>query len=302
MSTAELPPQTFDELSSLLQARLPTMTRTQQNLARWVLSDPEGVAFMTISELANATGVNESTVVRFATALGLDGYPHLTRLCQQRLREHAQMLRRFDTLATLAQADADTDPLVQTATFDQVNISRTFARVDPATWSRAVEALAGRSEVYAFGLRKTYPIAALLGYLLGLVRDRVTTLTLGSGTLPDQLRHIGPDSCFVVTAIHQYPRETVRALQWAREAGAMTIAITDNPASPLARNADCVFYAETAGASVLRSVTAFTSLVQALATAVAIEQGASARPVLEQESRVLEYFETYVGVDAEVPQ
>ena len=61
----------------------------QRLLAERVMADPEGVAFMTVSELATVTGVNESTVVRFASGLGLDGYPGLTRLCRAMLRAEA---------------------------------------------------------------------------------------------------------------------------------------------------------------------------------------------------------------------
>src|SRR5690606_22782933 len=102
MAETNTAPETFDELAALLRTRMPQLTRSQQLLAERVLSDPEGVAFMTVTELAKSVGINESTVVRFAAGLGLDGYPGLARLCRERLREQAQLLRRFANVESLA--------------------------------------------------------------------------------------------------------------------------------------------------------------------------------------------------------
>ena len=73
----------------------------------------------------------------------------------------------------------------------------------------------------------------------------------------------------------------------------MTIALTDNPSSPLAAGADHTFYVETAGVAVLRSLTAFTSLAQALANAVATTGGSSTRAALDVEEALLDELEVY---------
>lgn len=284
-------PQTFDELVRTLQQDFATLTPAQKLLAERLMSDPEGTAFMTITELAAAVGVNEATVVRFATSLGLDGYPGLARLCRERLREQAQLLRRF---GNLEQLEADSrDPLDLAIAFDQANIARTFSRVDRLSWTAAVAALATAPAVAVMGLRKCYGPAFLLGYLLRLVRDDVDVLTPAAGTLTDDLRHLRAGDCFVGIAIHRYTADTVRAFRWAQRVGATTIALTDNPSSPLAIRATHTFYVDTTGVAVLRSVTAFTSLVQALATGVATKRGAEVSSALMVEEELLESFGTY---------
>jgi DNA-binding MurR/RpiR family transcriptional regulator len=246
-----------------------------------------------VGELAAAVDVNESTVVRFATGLGLDGYPGLTRLCRERLREQAQLLRRFSDLERLDQSGDVHDLVARAAAFDQANIARTLARVDPGTWSAAVTALAEAPRVHVLGLRSCYTGAFVLGHLLQVVRDDIATLHPGVGTLVDGLRRVGSHDCFVGIAIHPYSRDTVRGFRWARKGGATTIALTDNPSSPLAREADHSFYVDTTGVAVLRSVTAFVSLAQALANAVAAERGARARSTLTLEEELLEEFQVY---------
>ncbi|HET6949850.1 MAG TPA: MurR/RpiR family transcriptional regulator [Acidimicrobiales bacterium] len=293
-------PASFGELVALLQQRLPALSPAHRLLAERVLADPEGVAFMTVSELAGAVGVNESTVVRFATGLGLAGYPGLTGLCRAMLRAEAQLVRRFTHLEALAATPGEPlapavahDPLELAAAHDQANVARTFARVDRAAWAAAVTALAEAPRVHVIGLRKCHGPAVLLGYLLRLVRDDVVTLAPAAGDLVDELRRVREGDAVVGIAIHRYTRDTVRAFRWAGAAGATTVALTDTPASPLAALADHPFYVDTTGVAVLRSVTALTSLAQALANAVAAERGGATRDTLAVEERLLDEFGVY---------
>ncbi|MET8178639.1 MurR/RpiR family transcriptional regulator [Streptomyces sp. NPDC005336] len=289
--TPQSPPQTYDELLAALHQRGSSLTPSQRLLADRVMADPEGVAFMTVSELASAVGVNEATVVRFATSLGLDGYPGLTRLCRVRLREQAQLLRRYDSLEQLGTDGGDL--LESAVALDRANIARTFARIDPETWEAAVEALADAPRVHVMGLRKCHAPAYLFGYLLRMLREDVEIVTGGAGTLTYELRRVQEGDCFVALSIHRYSAETVRATAWARSRGARCLALTDNPSSPLVGSAEHVFYVDAAGPSVLRSLTAFTSLVQALAADVAKRRGHEARSSLLQEEELLEEFGAY---------
>lgn len=291
-------PRTFEEFVTRLQADFAGLTRSQKLLAERVMADPEGVAFMTVSELASATGVNEATVVRFAAGRGLDGYPGLTRLCREHLREQAQLLRRYNHLEQLTGDGGDL--LERAVAFDRANIARTFSRIGRADWDAAVHALSEAPRVHVLGLRKCHAAAYLLGYLLRMLRDDVETLTLGAGTLTDELRRVREGDCFVAVSVHRYSAETVRAFSWARSRGAVCLALTDNPASPLAQDADHAFFVEASGVSVLRSMTAFTSLVQALAAAVAHARGHEVRSSLLREEELLERFGTY-GADIPRP-
>jgi len=279
------------------------LSRSHRLLAERVLADPEGVAFMTVSDLAAVVGVNESTVVRFAAGLGLKGYPGLIRLCRGKLSEEAQLLRRFTNVEALAGGggagagdgggEGIGGPLELAAAFDQANVARTLARVDPAAWSAAVATLAGAPRVHVLGLRKVHAVAFLLSYLLGMVRDGVHMLSPASGTLVEDLRRVQPGDCFVGISIHRYIRETVEGFRWAKAAGATTVALTDNAASPLVPDADHVFYVDTAGVAVLRSVTGFVALAQALGNAVAAERGDEARATLGIEEDLLDRFGVY---------
>jgi DNA-binding MurR/RpiR family transcriptional regulator len=285
-------PATYDDLALRLQQGLDQLTPSHRRVAERVLADPEGVAFMTVTDLANAVGVNESTVVRFATGLGLKGYPGLTELCRERLREQAQLVRRFTSSTTLDTA-ANGDLLDLSVAFDQANVVRTLTNVDREAWAATVTALARAPRVHVLGLRKSHAVAYLLAYLLRMVRDDVAALGSGPGTLVEELRRVWPGDCVVGIAIHRYHRDTVRGFRWAGAQDATTVALTDNAASPLARDADHTFLVDTTGVAVLRSMTGFTSLVQALANAVAVELEPEARSTLTIEENLLSEFDIY---------
>lgn len=284
-------PTTYDELRVRLQHLLPSLAQGQQRIARLLLSDPEGCAFRTIGEMARATKVHESSVGRFSVMLGLDGYPALAKLCRQELAEQAQLVRRFER----AQRDGAGDNLLaRVAEDDQRNLARSFAAIEASTWNKGVDMLATAPAIHVVGLRKCFAVAYLLTYLLHIVRRNVRQIGSTGGILVDELRDLSPDDVFVAVSIYRYSADTLRALTYARERGLKTIALTDNPASPLASAADVVFFAETGGVTLLRSLTAFTTLVQALATAVALRLNKRGRSELLLDEELLDTFDVYV--------
>ena len=275
----------------MLQERLEGFSSGQQRIARLFLSDPEGCAFRTIGETARNAEVHESSVVRFATALGLDGYPGLLGLCRQQISDQAQLLRRFDEAQRHAGPE---DLLTAVASHDQRNLARTYALIDRESWQRAVKLLSKAPAIHVIGLRKCFAVAYLLTYLLHLVRRNVQQLTSASGLLVDQLRDVRDADVLVAISIHRYTVDTLRVLIFAHERGLRTIVLTDNPASPLVPYADVVFYVETSGVTILRSITAFNSLVQALATAVAVELGTRSRSELLLDEELHRTFNAFV--------
>jgi DNA-binding MurR/RpiR family transcriptional regulator len=284
-------PSSFEDLLGTLRDRFDSLSPAHKKLADRVRADPEGIAFMTGSELAGAVGVNEATVARFATTVGLHGYPGLTKLCRERLQDQAQLLRRYDDLEqVVAEGGSVTE---RTVAFDQANIARTFSRIDEATWNSAVEHLANCPAVHVMGLRSCHAPAFLMGYLLGLIRESVWTVGACAGMLTDDLRHVRPGDCFVSMSLHRYSADTVRAAQWAHDGGAHVVTMTDNASSPLATSADDAFFVDTLGTSVLNSMTAFTSLVQAITSGVAQIHGSDVRAALLAEEKMLQEFAVY---------
>ena len=298
-------PKDFSALQRLLQERLDQLPDGRQRIARLVLGDPEGCAFRTISETARLTGVHESSVGRFATSLGLSGYPALTALCRQKLRDRSQLVDRFDSAARLggkATPDHHQGGLLgEVAARDQANLAGTLAAIEPATWDRAVGWLAAGRRIHVIGQRKCFAVAYLMSYLLRLVREEVHQLGAAPGLLVEELRDLAPGDVLVAISIHRYSRDTLTAARRAAQRGARVIALTDYPSSPLARHAGACFYVDTGAVTILRSVVGFVSLVQALATQVAVERGARSRSALKKDEELLAALGVYASDDGPAP-
>ncbi|MEV4126221.1 MurR/RpiR family transcriptional regulator [Nocardia sp. NPDC049707] len=259
-------PTTFQELRVLLQQRLPELADGQQRIARLVLDDPEGTAFRTIGQSAELAGVHRSSLVRFATMLGLPGYPALVELCRRQLAAEAYLVRRPPD----APPTSNDEFFTAITEYDMNNMSRTFARIDRGDWDRAVETLAHASAVHVIGLRRCLAIAYAATHQLQLVRHRVRQLGATARLLTDELRDIESGDALIAVSIRRYSSDTVRAVESAHRRGVTIIALTDDASSPLARIADVTFYVGTGSLTVLRSLTAFIGLVHALVTAVAL--------------------------------
>ncbi|MGH3628336.1 MAG: MurR/RpiR family transcriptional regulator [Sciscionella sp.] len=283
-------PTSYEELRSALQQRMDSLAPGQQRIATLLLTDPDGTAFRTISETAGLADVHQSSLVRFAGAFGLKGYPALVALCRQHLAQEADLVTRF---ARAQQRSGTGEYLSATVEHEQQNLRRTFTRIAPDQWDRTVRLLADADRVHVMGLRKCLPVAQLMSYLLRLVRPGVHQIAPITGALVDDLRDLRPQDVFVAVSIHRYTAETVRAFTEAKRSGLHTVAFTDTAASPLARVADVTFLVDCEGVAILRSVAAFISLVQALATAVALHNGTQSRDELLSDERLLSEFSVY---------
>ncbi|TCP57187.1 RpiR family transcriptional regulator [Tamaricihabitans halophyticus] len=283
-------PRNYDELCERLREKLPQLAAGRRRIAQLILTDPEGTAFRSIAETARLAEVHESSLVRFATSVGLSGYPALVELCRAQLAEQAQLVRRFEQAR---QHGDSTDLLAETVECDQRNLARTFGRLAEQDWERVVGLLADAPNVHVIGLRKCHSVAYLLSYLLRLVRPKVYQLGTQRAALVDELRDLAEGDVLVAASIHRYTADTVRVLAHAQRRGLHTVALTDSAASPLSSHAEVTLRVETAGTGILRSLTAFTALVQALANAVAVRAGARSRDNLRTDEALLDEFGVY---------
>lgn len=281
---------TYDQLVAAIEdRRAKGLTAGQSRIADLFLRDPEGTAFRTISKTAELAEVNQSSVVRFAQSLGLKGYPAVLALCRKHLASEVNLAARFDRIE-----EVGSDNLFSVVVeHERENLNRTYARIDPEMWAEVVQIVATAPRVHTLGLRKCASVAQLLAYLLRLVRPRVFWMQPSEAGLVDELRTLEKGDVFIAASIRRYTSSTVQAMRYAKQKGLITIALTDERSSPLARDADHAFLIETEGATILRSLSVFTSLCQTLATAVALASGAETRSELLVDEQLFAEFSVY---------
>jgi DNA-binding MurR/RpiR family transcriptional regulator len=251
-----------------IEDRLGEMSKGHRHIAHFILQNYNKAAFMTAARLGAEVGVSESTVVRFAGALGFDGYPGLQRALQEVVRGRLTMLQRMELMS-----DVPPDMLLQTVLkADMDNIRSTIGYADTGVFNQVVQKMQEAAGICVMGLRSAAPLAQFLGYYLDFVFPGVQVVINGAGGIYEQMLRIGEKDLFIAISFPRYSRMTVEALKIAREQGAVTVAITDGPASPIYEMADYCLLARSDMDSFVDSLVAPLSLINALVVAVSVQR------------------------------
>ncbi len=255
-----------------------------RKVAELIVASPQEVALSPAARVAERLQISTSTVVRFATALGYDGYPALRRELQDVIRRDLDPARRLSEFAAGPHA---LRPLHRSFQSDADNLAQTEQAVVARDFDAAVALISAARSVYIFGQRSSFGIAHTLSYLLHQTLGTARLLDAARGELPDQLMGIGPGDVFVAISFPRYTRIVVEAMAIAAARKARLIAITDGPLSPLAAQADVVLKANCGGSGFANSNVAAIALVNALVAEVAVQNRARTAEVLAQLEGIL---------------
>ena len=165
------------DILSTLREKEPTFSKGQKRIARYITEDYDKAAFMTASRLGVTVGVSESTVVRFATELGYDGYPHLQRALQEMIRNKLTSVQRME-VAGDRMGGRDVLQTVLHADTDMIRV--TLDEIDRDAFQGAVDALTGAHRIYILGVRSSSALANFLGLYFNLLFDNVTLVHTNS--------------------------------------------------------------------------------------------------------------------------
>ncbi|WP_125114668.1 MurR/RpiR family transcriptional regulator [Agathobaculum sp. Marseille-P7918] len=281
----------MNDLINKIQSELPGFSKGQKQIARFILEHYDKAAFMTASRLGTTVGVSESTVVRFATELGYDGYPHLQRALQEMIRNKLTSVQRMevssdrmggrDVLQTVLHADMDM-------------IRQTLDEIDRDAFQGAVDALIGAKRIYILGVRSSSALSNFVGFYFNLLFENVTLVHTNSvSEIFEQVLRVGPGDVVLGVSFPRYSKRTLSAMQYARDRGARVIALTDSRLSPLARVADHLLLARSDMASFVDSLVAPLSVINALIVAVGMSRRDEIEQTFNKLERIWEEYDVY---------
>ena len=266
------PPASFDSLRESIHARFDRLSPHLQRIARFALDDPNGFALRTVAEIAEATAVQPSSIIRFAQAFGFRGFSDMQRVFRVRLIEGAPDYRE-DILARRVQDPKlrPGDPLAILHEFADANaqsLEQLKADVTRETLIGALDLIHAARDIYVIGLRRAFPVAAYIFY--GLVRSerRCHLLDAVGGMVPQQVATMTGEDLLIAVAFAEYAALTVDVVQDVHIRGIPTLTITDTPWSPLARNASLAFTIRDPDIHPFRSLAAAMCVVQTLIVAL----------------------------------
>ena len=258
------------DLLMTIKNQMPTFSKGQKLIGNYILGHYEKAAYMTAAKLGSLVGVSESTVVRFACELGFDGYPDFQRALQELIRNMLTSVQRIEVTNDLI---GDGDMLEKVLLSDAEKIKRTLENIDRTSFTQAVKKIVSAKNIYIIGVRSSSSLAGFLNFNLRMVFDNVHFVQTTSGSeMFEQIMHIGKEDTIIAISFPRYSSRIINAVEYAKEAGADVIALTDSKRSPIATYADQLLTAESDMVSYVDSLVAPLSIINAIIVAVAREK------------------------------
>ena len=271
-------------------------SKGQRMISKYILENYDKAAFMTAGRLGKAVGVSESTVVRFASELGYDGYPGMRKALQEMIRNRLTSVQRIEAAKDMID---DRNILKAVLSDDIDKLQTTLEELDQDAFNAAVDAILGAKRVYISAMRTSKYLAEFFGFYLNMMMDNVHVVSEDrAAEVYEEMVRIDEGDVFVGLTFPRYSSRAIKAMRYAKENGARTVGITDSQASPYYGVADVCLFAKSEMVSFLDSLVAPLSLVNALIVAI----GASRREALGETFRRLEsvwsQYEVYEKIES----
>ncbi len=233
-----------DDIVRWIRHNHESLSPSQQKVAEFLLKGGINVIHLTITEIAGAVGVNSSTVVRTAQALGFEGFPELQSVLRSQFLNQAKIAQRMQIgsqklIEDLSSGEPENQHLLNAVLRDEVQTLLDLPQHVPThIFDRAVELVDGAKHVYIIGLGASFPLALNFGIVLRYIRPHTTVLTPGIDPIAAQLTPLKAGDLIFSLCFARYTRETLTVMEVGSQRGASVVTVTDSHVSPAAKRAD----------------------------------------------------------------
>ena len=283
------------DILNIIHDNMSSFSKGQKRIAAFIMDSYDKAAFMTASKLGQTVNVSESTVVRFATELGYDGYPKMQKALQKMIRNRLTSVQRIE----MANDQIGNEDVVESVLrSDIAKIRSTLDELDHESFDRAVDSIVNARRIYILGVRSSSALSRFLAFYFNLIFDNV--IEIGSNNVSEdyeQIMRVGKEDVVIGVSFPRYSRRTVKAMEYAHDRGASLVAITDSEASPVAMAADIVLTAKSDMASFVDSLVAPLSLINALIVAVSQRRNRDVADTFRQLEKIWDEYDVYQKID-----
>ena len=280
-----------NELTNRINERYSSMSKGQKLLANYITDFYDKAVFLTAAKLGEVVGVSESTVVRFAAQLGYKGYPEFQKALEEMVRGKLNSIQRMEvTYGRISQSRI----LESVLHADMEKIKGTLEKIDENAFELAVETILNAERIYVVGIRSCAPLASFLAFYLNFMFDNVIQLhTNSSSELFEQMVRIGKDDVIIGISFPRYSMRTLKALEFANNRSAKVITLTDSVHSPMNLYSSCNLIADSDMASIVDSLVAPLSVINALIVALCMRKQDEVADTLEMLEEIWDEYQVY---------
>ena len=282
-----------NELQMRIEEKYRDLSKGQKRVAEYVLDNYDKAVFLTAARLGEVVGVSESTVVRFATQLGYKGYPEFQKALEELVRNRLNSIQRMKvTYGRISQSQI-LETVLQS---DIEKIKQTLNGIDHSAFNQAIDTILNARKIYVLGIRSCAPLAAFMSFYLNLLCDNVIAVnTNSSSEIFEQLIRIGEEDVIIGISFPRYSQRTLKALEFASKRKAKIITLTDSARSPINIYSSCNLIARSDMASIVDSLVAPLSVVNALIVALCMKKQEEVIGTLETLEQIWGEYQVYSG-------
>ena len=269
------------------------MSKSHKVIAAYILEHYEQAVFMTAAKLGEVLGISESTVVRFASGIGYDGYPKFQKALEECVKTKLNSVQKMDAKYG---SSSQSEILTSVLTADIEKLQDTIRNLDATAFDTAVSTILEADTIYIMGLRSNEPLAAFLHFYLNMIRGNVRLInTTSVSETFEQMMHISNKDCFIGISFPRYSMRTLKAMEFANDRNAKVIAITDSIHSPMNLYSSCNLLARSDMVSIVDSLVAPLSVMNALVVALCLKCPQEVKRNLEMLEETWNNYQVYLN-------
>ena len=287
-----------NDLLNRINKHYSKMSKGQKLLATYITDNYDKAVFLTAARMGEIVGVSESTVVRFAMSLGYKGYPEFQKALEELVRNKLNSVQRMDvTYGRISQSEI----LETVLKSDADKLKTTLEKIDHSAFELAVDTILGARNIYIVGIRSCAPLASFLSFYLNLMFDNVRLLhTNSSSEIFEQMVRINEDDVIIGISFPRYSMRTLKALEFANNRSAKVITITDSIHSPMNLYSSCNLIADSDMASIVDSLVAPLSVINALIVALCMKKQKEVAKTLTTLEEIWDEYQVYENDEIDV--
>lgn len=280
-----------NDLTSRINECYGSLSKGQKILATYITDNYDKAVFLTAAKMGQVVGVSESTVVRFATHLGYKGYPEFQKALEEMVRNKLNSIQCMEvTYGRISQSHI-LETVLQS---DQEKIKDTLEHIDEHAFELAVDTIIKAKHIYIVGIRSCAPLAAFMAFYFNLMFENVTLLqTNNSSELFEQMVRISKDDVIIGISFPRYSMRTLKAMEFANNRNAKVITLTDSVHSPMNLYSSCNLIARSDMASIVDSLVAPLSVINALIVALCMKKQGEVAKTLETLEDIWNEYQVY---------
>ena len=269
------------------------MSKSHKKIASYIMDHYDTAVFMTAATLGKEIGISESTVVRFAAGLGYDGYPKFQKALEEWVKSKWSSLQQ---MGAKYGNSSQSEILTSVIRADMEKMEDTIHNLDPAAFETAVSSILEAKHVYVIGLRSCEPLASFLSFYLSMIRGDVMQLKTTSTTeLFEQMIRVSDEDVVIGISFPRYSMRTLKAMEFANDRNAKVITITDSVHSPMNLYSSCNLLARSDMVSIVDSLVAPLSVINALVVALCVKAPEQASKNLKDLEEVWANYQVYLN-------